>query len=74
MPDYEEYTKLRPLNPNFNNLPFIKCYTNLELVEQISRFSKMDYHECIDDYKLKNRRFDDGDAARKCAEWIVNQL
>ena len=74
MPDYEEYTKLRPLNPNFNNLPFIKCYTNLELVEQISRFSKMDYHECIDDYKLKNRRFDDGNAARKCAEWIVNQL
>ena len=74
MPDYEEYTKLRPLNPNFNHLPFIKCYTNLELVEQISRFSKMDYHECIDDYKLKNRRFDDGDAARKCAEWIVNQL
>ena len=74
MPDYEEYTKLRPLNPNFNNLPFIKCYTNLELVEQISRFSKMDYHECIDDYKLKNRRFDDGDAARMCAEWIVNQL
>lgn len=74
MPDYEEYTKLRPLNQDFNNLPFIKCYTNLELVEQISRFSKMDYHECIDDYKLKNRRFDDGDAARKCAEWIVNQL
>ena len=74
MPDYEEYTKLRPLNQNFNNLPFIKCYTNLELVEQISRFSKMDYHECIDDYKLKNRRFDDGNAARKCAEWIVNQL
>ena len=74
MPDYEEYTELRPLNQDFNNLPFIKCYTNLELVEQISRFSKMDYHECIDDYKLKNRRFDDGDAARKCAEWIVNQL
>ena len=74
MPDYEEYTKLRPLNPNFNNLPFIKCYTNLELVEQISRFSKMDYHESIDAYNLKNRRFDAGDAARKCAEWIVNQL
>ena len=74
LPDYEEYTKLRPLNSNFNNLPFIKCYTNLELVEQVSRFSKIDYHECIDDYKLKNRRFDDGDAARKCAEWILNQL
>ena len=74
MPDYEEYTKLRPLNQDFNNLPFIKCYTNLELVEQISRFSKIDYYKCANDYKLKNRQFDDGNAARKSAEWIVNQL
>lgn len=74
MPDYEEYTKLRPLNQDFNNLPFIKCYTNLELVEQISRFSKIDYYKCVNDYKLKNRQFDDGNAAMKSAEWIVNQL
>lgn len=74
MPDYEEYTKLRPLNQDFNNLPFIKCYTNLELVEQISRFSKIDYYKYANDYKLKNRQFDDGNAARKSAEWIVNQL
>ena len=74
MPDYEEYTKLRPLNQDFNNLPFIKCHTNFELVEHISRFSKIDYYKCVNDYKLKNRQFDDGDAARKSAEWIVNQL
>ena len=74
MPDYEEYTKLRPLNLNFNNLPFIKCYTNFDLVEQISRFSKVDYYKRIDDYKSDNRRFDDGHAARKCAEWILNKL
>ena len=48
--------------------------TNLELVEQISRFSKIDYYKCANDYKLKNRQFDDGNAARKSAEWIVNQL
>jgi CDP-glycerol:poly(glycerophosphate) glycerophosphotransferase len=74
MPDYEEYTKLRPLNLNFNNLPFIKCYTNFDLVEQISHFSKVDYYKRIDDYKSDNRRFDDGHAARKCAEWILNKL
>lgn len=74
MPDYEEYTKLRPLNVNFENLPFIKCYTNFELVEQISRFSNVTYQKCINDYKLINRRFDDGHAAEKCAEWILNKL
>lgn len=74
MPDYEEYTKLRPLNVNFENLPFIKCYTNFELVEQITRFSNVTYQKCINDYKLINRRFDDGHAAEKCAEWILNKL
>lgn len=74
MPDYEEYTKLRPLNVNFENLPFIKCYTNFELVEQISRFSNVTYQKCINDYKLINRRFDDGHAAERCAEWILNKL
>ena len=74
MPDYEEYTKLRPLNVNFENLPFIKCYTDFELVEQISRFSNFTYQKCINDYKLINRRFDDGHAAERCAEWILNKL
>lgn len=74
LPDYEDYTANRPLDPNFELLPFSRSYDMGELVANITHFSQEEYEKALQAYEQKDQRFDKGIASEQVAEWLLGQM
>ncbi|EJG46212.1 Poly(glycerophosphate) glycerophosphotransferase family protein [Streptococcus pneumoniae 2070335] len=70
LPDYQSYVNDRPLDDNFDKLPFPRAYHNNELTEIIRDFERSKYDEKVRLYELEDVRFDRGKASVQCANWI----
>lgn len=74
LPDYRKYVNDRPLDENFDKLPFPRAYNNQELSEIIKTFDSSQYKEMVRLYELEDVRFDSGNASDQCANWIEKQI
>lgn len=74
LPDYRKYVNDRPLDENFDKLPFPRAYNNQELSEIIKTFDSSQYNEMVRLYELEDVRFDSGNASEQCANWIEKQI
>ena len=74
LPDYRKYVNDRPLDENFDKLPFPRAYNNQELSEIIKTFDSSQYNEMVRLYELEDVRFDSGNASDQCANWIEKQI
>ena len=74
LPDYRKYVNDRPLDENFDKLPFPRAYNNKELSEIIKTFDSSQYNEMVRLYELEDVCFDSGNASEQCANWIEKQI
>lgn len=73
-PDYEIYTKRRPLDSSFNSLPFEKCFSEMDLRNQIKSFDLNAYFQRLNAFEETNKSFDDGHASKRVVEWLMKKL
>lgn len=74
LPDYLSYMNDRPLDNNFDKLPFPRAYNGSELIEIVETFDISKYNERVRLYESEDVRFDRGEASILCADWIEEKI
>lgn len=73
--DYEEYINNRRIDEEmFKMQPFPVSYSNEQLINDIKNFNREEYLKKLDDFMKKNPIYDDGNASKKVADWILNKM
>lgn len=72
--DYEDYLVERDFYIPMEKLPYIRAYTNEELVEKIRTFQEDAYIEALDRFMESMGNFDDGTASEKVAKHILERI
>ena len=72
--DYEEYLSDRNFYISMNELPYVKARSNEELIEKIKGFDNAEYIEKLDSFMEKMGNYDDGTAASKVVDYIIDNF
>ena len=72
--DRDEYAKLRSVDPDSYNYPFIKASSCEELAIHISTLNFEEYQRSISAYLTASGTFDDGNASVRTVDWLVNKM
>ncbi len=71
--DLQDYMEKRGLSPDFYDSPFPMVQSNEQLITVIEQFNKDAYFQKVDAYFLKNPLYDDGHAAEKTVNWLLDR-
>lgn len=72
--DFDAYKKIRDVYDDFYNMPYPLSYSNMELIDEICKYSNKRYQKKLDEYFLANPVYDNGFSARKSTDWIEKVL
>ena len=72
--DIADYRQDRSFNFPLDQLPFALAENNAQLCDAISAYSPEAAHEKWDQFARENGICEDGHAAERCADWILNRL
>ena len=72
--DIADYRQDRSFNFPLDRLPFALAENNAQLCDAISAYSPEAAHEKWDQFVRENGICEDGHAAERCADWILNRL
>lgn len=73
-PDLEDYEKQRGLHHAYFSYPFLRASSFDSLLKTIAEFDSAEYHKKESDFFQNNVMYDNGNASKKAAALIKNQL
>lgn len=72
--DYEDYIKQRGITSSFEQIPFLKAYSNQELIDDIRQFDEKENWKRLENFYEIYKCYDKGNASEKAVEWIKNKI
>ena len=72
--DMEDYRKDRNFYFTQEEMPFPVAQSNEELVACVQGFDEAAYRETWDRFTRENGFFEDGEASKRCARWILDKI
>lgn len=72
--DIDEYKSDRNFYIPLDEMPFPIAVNNITFCDNIENFNENTYNKSIQQFSVKYGMIDDGNASRRCADWILRKM